>query len=192
VEAAAKVYGEFGFRGATTRLIADTAGVNEVTLFRTFGSKAALIEEAIRAHAGSERRVVLPAVPVEPLRELTAWAEDHIDHARSGRALVLQTMGDMEERPGVAPAICQGMAVKHGDVVAYTRALRDHGFATADFDENAAVSMLMGALFGDAMGREMVPSNFPQPASQAAAQYVRLFMRAIGVAESDSPYGSHP
>ena len=40
--AAARVYAQYGFRGATTRLIANEAGVNEVTLFRTFGSKAEL------------------------------------------------------------------------------------------------------------------------------------------------------
>ena len=46
LEAAARVYSQHGFRGATTRLIAQEADVNEVTLFRTFGSKEALIEEA--------------------------------------------------------------------------------------------------------------------------------------------------
>jgi AcrR family transcriptional regulator len=36
-----------GYEGATTREIADRAGVNEVTLFRRYGSKAALFERAI-------------------------------------------------------------------------------------------------------------------------------------------------
>ena len=39
LEAAALVYAETGFRGATTRRIAERAGVNEITLFRHFGSK---------------------------------------------------------------------------------------------------------------------------------------------------------
>ncbi len=38
---------ERGFSGTTTKEIADRAGVNEVTLFRRFGSKAGLIEAAI-------------------------------------------------------------------------------------------------------------------------------------------------
>jgi len=42
--AAARVYAEHGFRGATTRRIAEEAGVNEITIFRQFGSKAALID----------------------------------------------------------------------------------------------------------------------------------------------------
>jgi len=47
LEAAARVYSKHGFRGATTRLIAAEAGVNEVTLFRTFGSKGALLEAVL-------------------------------------------------------------------------------------------------------------------------------------------------
>ena len=38
LEAAKRVYAKHGFRGATTRLIAIEADVNEVTIFRTFGS----------------------------------------------------------------------------------------------------------------------------------------------------------
>ncbi len=36
-----------GYDGATTRDIAEAAGVNEVTLFRRYGSKASLFEQAI-------------------------------------------------------------------------------------------------------------------------------------------------
>jgi AcrR family transcriptional regulator len=184
VDAAAKVYGEFGFRGATTRLIAETAGVNEVTLFRTFGSKAALIDEAIRANADQARGQSLPDVPHDPMTELATWAEHYIDGARRARGLVLKTMGDMGERPGVAPAVCSGMSNRHEEIVSYVIELKRLGLATADFEPSAAVAMLLGALFGDAMGREMVPDIYPQPADSAAEQYVRLFLRAIGVAES--------
>lgn len=47
LDAALWSLGERGLRGATTRGIAERAGVNEVTLFRRFGSKSALIRAAI-------------------------------------------------------------------------------------------------------------------------------------------------
>ena len=72
IDAAVRVYSDVGFRGATTRRIADEAGVNEVTLFRTFGSKAALIAEAVQCHAQAHARTPLPDVPVDPEAELTA------------------------------------------------------------------------------------------------------------------------
>jgi hypothetical protein len=46
---------------------------------------------------------------------------------------------------------------------------------------HTAVSMLMSAFFADAMGREMMPAMYPQPAERAAAAYVALFLRALGV-----------
>ena len=48
-DAALKVLAERGYAGATTRRIADAAGVNEVTLFRRFGDKRQLILAAIGA-----------------------------------------------------------------------------------------------------------------------------------------------
>lgn len=47
LEAALSTIAEHGYAGATTRQIASAAGVNEVTLFRKFGSKANLLREAM-------------------------------------------------------------------------------------------------------------------------------------------------
>ncbi len=41
------VFAERGYQGTTTREIAERAGVNEVTLFRRHGSKAALVSAAL-------------------------------------------------------------------------------------------------------------------------------------------------
>ncbi|AQP48183.1 hypothetical protein BW730_12420 [Tessaracoccus aquimaris] len=49
LDAALDLIGECGLRGTTTRAIAERAGVNEVTLFRKFGSKSKLVREAISA-----------------------------------------------------------------------------------------------------------------------------------------------
>ena len=50
------VVGEQGLRRVTTRAIADRAGVNEVTLFRRFGSKMELIRQALTAKFATFRR----------------------------------------------------------------------------------------------------------------------------------------
>jgi AcrR family transcriptional regulator len=46
--AALALFAEKGFDGTTTRAIAERAGVNEVTIFRTFGSKEALFRQVAR------------------------------------------------------------------------------------------------------------------------------------------------
>jgi len=57
LEAAMKVFSRDGLHRATTRVIAEEAGVNEVTLFRHFQSKdgllAAVMQEVVTAHAGN-------------------------------------------------------------------------------------------------------------------------------------------
>ena len=46
LDAAVRVYADSGYHGATTRRIAAAAGVNEITIFRHFGSKDVLLREA--------------------------------------------------------------------------------------------------------------------------------------------------
>jgi len=46
--AAFALFAERGFDGTTTRAIAERAGVNEVTIFRSFGSKEALFRQVAR------------------------------------------------------------------------------------------------------------------------------------------------
>src|ERR671914_1594713 len=72
LEAAARVYAQYGFRGATTRLIAQEAGVNEVTLFRLFGSKAHLFDELLSQQLHSSTVPLLGPEPgSDPESELT-------------------------------------------------------------------------------------------------------------------------
>ena len=73
LEAAARVYARHGFRGATTRRIAIEAGVNEVTLFRTFGSKSVLLEAVLTANTGAPP--TLPGDPTDPAAELTEFIQ---------------------------------------------------------------------------------------------------------------------
>ncbi len=60
LDAAIKVFGEAGLRGATTRRIAQVADVNEVTLFRHFRSKDELLQEALRGFASRIQTRTLP------------------------------------------------------------------------------------------------------------------------------------
>ena len=66
LDAAKRVYAAHGFRGATTRLIAIEADVNEVTLFRLFGSKAALFEALMESQVATSPIPILPDNPVDP------------------------------------------------------------------------------------------------------------------------------
>lgn len=187
LDAALRVFQEAGSRGATTRRIAGEAGVNEVTLFRHFGSKSALLTEALRVAALRSETSQLPEVPVDPERELTEWCRLRLAHLRGARSMIRACMGELEQAPEMAS--CAGAAPGRvgNELHEYLLRLREHGLAAGDFDVRAAAAMLMGALFTDAMGRDIMPGRYDYTPEEAPARYVRLFLRAIGVEPARAP-----
>ena len=180
LDAAKKVYAQHGFRGATTRLIAIEAGVNEVTLFRTFGSKAALFEALMQSHVAQSPIPPLPDNPVDPEREMTIWVAAVLGHMRENRALIRTSFGEIEDRPEAAVSMCEGPNCAGMILTDYMLRLQSTGVASADGDIPTAVAMLMSSMFGDAISRDVMPSAFPQPESEAPAKYVRIVLRALG------------
>ncbi|HEY1951421.1 MAG TPA: helix-turn-helix domain-containing protein [Gemmatimonadaceae bacterium] len=188
--AAVGVFAQHGFRGSTTRRIADAAGVNEITIFRQFGSKEALIREAMQhmtQSAGLER---LPDVPVDPERELTAWSEAFMQHLRLRNSIIRKTMSELEERPEMSECASYVPRQASSDLCAYLAALKREGWVTGKFDPKPGAAMLMGAIFSDAMGRDMMPDVFPQPQEKAAQVYAGLLLLALGV-ETGAPRTTH-
>lgn len=190
LQAAARVYAVHGWRGATTRRIAEEAGVNEVTLFRQFGSKEALLGAAMQECARFECHASLPLVPVDPKRELLAWATAHHGNLCRLRTIVRQLMSEAEERPAAFGCAAHGPSAAAAQLRDYVVTLRRHGWLdpvrvsigpTDPSDVTAAVMMLMGALFADAMSRDMLPELYPLNPEQAVLSYVRLFLRSLGV-----------
>jgi AcrR family transcriptional regulator len=180
LQAATALYGETGFRGATTRQIAELAGVNEVTLFRQFGSKTALLHEAIRCACATSRPSTLPAAPRDPPTELMEWALATWEGLWQRRAVIRTAMGEIEERPELFPKDDSATACAGRDVGRYLDALRAAGLSRTDFDVRAAATLLMGCLFADAMSRDIMPQVYRLEPQRAIAQYVDLFVRAIG------------
>ena len=181
LDAAKKIYALHGFRGATTRLIAIEAGVNEVTLFRTFGSKAALFEAVMSAHVANAPIPELPDNPEDPEREMTDWVTAVLSHMRENRALIRKSFGEIEDRPEAAISMCEGPNCAGMILTDYLMRLQSMGIAAQDGDIPTAVAMLMSSMFGDAISRDVMPSAFPQPEEEAPARYVRIFLRALGV-----------
>jgi AcrR family transcriptional regulator len=188
LEAAVQVYAESGYHGATTRRIAAAAGVNEITIFRHFGSKDVLLREALgRCH--TEGMVPLPEVPHDPLQELTDWSRSHLLHLSQRAALIRTCLSEFAERPDlVTPEVsCPVQATR--ELSAYLERLKQRGLAAESVDSAAAAAMLLGALFADAIGRDVVPDMYALPTGEALTQYVGLFLRGIG-ADTSTPRSS--
>src|SRR4051812_14018208 len=152
--AAARVYAQYGFRGATTRLIAAEAGVNEVTLFRIFGSKALLLQAMLQSQVAATAVPMLSPEDVsDPQREITNWCAITLEYLRGHAHLIRKTIAEAEERPDAACAACEGPNSASESLVLYLEHLREAGMADPEADVGTAVSMLMSAMFGDALYR---------------------------------------
>lgn len=180
LHAALRVFEEAGSRGATTRRIAAEAGVNEITLFRHFGSKGALLAEALAASSREPVLTGLPDEPVDPRAELLAWSRAGYAHLRRHAAVIRTTLGELAEAPDAMRCVADNPARVHAELLRYLHRLRERGMADEAWDPDAAANLLMGALFADAVGRDAMPEKYPYPEAQAPARYVTLFLRAIG------------
>jgi AcrR family transcriptional regulator len=180
LRAAATVFSEVGFRGATTRRIAQEAGVNEITLFRHFGSKERLLQEAIACEGVRPAAIPLPPEPRDPHSELLAWAGEQLGNLREKRSFIRTCMAEVEEHPEMIP---QGNPTTTATraLALYLRTLKERGNASAPFEPDIAAPMFMGILFADAMGRDVMPDLYNNDPGTALAQYVELFLRALGV-----------
>lgn len=182
IAAAVRIYAKHGYLGATTRRIAEEAGLNEVTLFRLFGSKEALVEEAIRAHTLRASPATLPGSPQAPEAELTEWCRAETVRLRSARGLLRQCFADADTHPEhLQEASAAIIAAAHA-VRRYVERLAARGLVSAPEHVDAAIAMLVSAVVADGLAREQLPDVYPTPADGAPAAYVRAFLATIGVA----------
>lgn len=111
LDAAAELFARNGYVGTTTRAIAERAGVNEVTLFRRFGSKRGLLEALAKRAAGRQaERAARHVVPAGAARErLLAFAKLEVESALEDGGLALRLAFEAASDPDVAAVLRSSM-----------------------------------------------------------------------------------
>ena len=183
LDVTARLYSEHGWRGTTTRRIAEAAGVNEVTLFRQFGSKEALLLEAIGQAAFEHLVVSLPETPSNLTAELTYWGEAQHRSITAMRGIIRSCLAESEERPGLAPQACGGGAVAAADLTRYLMLARARDMIAPAGAIDAAAIMLINAIFMDAMTRDIMPAAHLYSPEQSIELFVDLVLRGLAAKE---------
>ena len=200
LEAAARVYSKHGFRGATTRLIAAEAGVNEVTLFRTFGSKGALLEAVLEAERHGRRRRSAPR-SYPSIRSASSPSGSTPTSSASERSdrMLIHAISEYEERPEVAGFACRGRVDVHQHISEYVARLHDaRPRRPRRRRRGAAVTMLISSVMSDAMGRPMAPRHLSagrpggRPLRALLPAHARRAAPALAASPSDPPTDDRP
>lgn len=184
LDVTARLYAEHGWLGTTTRRIAEAAGVNEVTLFRQFGSKESLLVEAIQHAAGDHAVARLPEMPVRMAHELAAWGVIHHRSIREMSGIIRSCLAEWEQRPALAPKVCNGGLLAVADVIRYLGIARQRRMIAPAGSIEAAAVMLVHAIFMDAMTRNIMPATRLGSAEETISSFVSLLLRGLGVAEA--------
>ena len=99
-----------GYAGATTKLIAEAAGINEVTLFRKYGNKAQLVAAAV-GHEGEQLAEEAIAYTGDPQADLLRVARSYLHSAEKHSQLFPLIMSEMARYPELSETLQGPFAV---------------------------------------------------------------------------------
>jgi hypothetical protein len=89
-------------------------------------------------------------------------------------------MAEVHELPHMVGCMRRGPDVVHRQLRDYTAKLvRQQGLNISDEEIKLACLMLQGCLFGEAMGRDIMPDMYPAPRSSGPG-YARMFLKMLG------------
>jgi AcrR family transcriptional regulator len=182
--AAAEVFAEQGLMAATTRGIAEAAGVNEVTLFRQFGNKqnllTAVIEEVFAAGpVQQERSVPLPEGAEGPLWQLM-WDYAQFYRARLGRnvRLIRVLIGEIQHCDENARQIVRGVFLpQRQEFLGRVQSAQEQGFLRATAESEMVVDQLCGMILSSVLKSDM-PMKRPFSEAHYLQACVETMVRA--------------
>jgi AcrR family transcriptional regulator len=127
MRAALELLVERGYRGATSRQIAQAAGVSEVTLFRLFSTKDELISEAIiRVSAMDEPRIPTPTGELET--ELKNLALEFARTLTDESSMMIRLLPELSRLPAIQQSVnAQALDKVVGALASFFRYYQDRG-----------------------------------------------------------------
>jgi len=163
-----------GYDGATTREIAVAAGINEVTLFRRYGSKAKLIERAIAAQlADTPLNTLVHTGNLEA--DLLAIVEAYLETNRIHGDIIPTILIEMTRHPDLRSFMGVPWRNLQGVIGVIQHYQRD-GLLRAE-PPLSTIGSLLGPVMFSAMLRRARPNpELPMPTFDAQA-HVDAFLR---------------
>jgi AcrR family transcriptional regulator len=155
LEAAARVFARDGLDGATTREIAREAGVNEVTLFRHFGSRARLLQAVVKRNFGAEAAATPAVAAGADLRaDLRTHARAYEQRLEENMPLIRAMLGGIHRHAEQEHQVYDSLfGPLRAALVARLEAARAAGELRRDADPILLSDLFTGMIFTGALRR---------------------------------------
>jgi AcrR family transcriptional regulator len=181
--AAARVFARDGLEGATTRAISREAGVNEVTLFRNFGTKEHLLEAVVGSTFGlpaAGTRNPSSRVDRSLRADLNEFAERYEALLVANLPLVRAMIGEIHRH-----AVCQHEALKgifwpmREALVRRLASASAEGEAMPGLNASIAADLFAGTIFSAVIRRTSLRKAQDYSAAEYRKSCVDVFLRGI-------------
>jgi AcrR family transcriptional regulator len=140
VTAAMEIFSDKGYKGATTKDIADKAGCNEVTLFRHFGTKEALFEESLQRFTPPSIMPKSEKITGDVAKDLTLIANHYLDAAIEQLPYIRMSLIELPRNPELARLVALIPVHMTSNVNEYfIKMYEDDVIPKADFDRLSEV-----------------------------------------------------
>ncbi len=180
LEAGLQLFSEKGYLGATTRKIAEAAGVTEITLFRHFGSKEKLFEEVLR------RCMFLPTLSellpelngLSYQKALAVFGTRFLHSLKERKALVRIMLSELNAYPDKARVVHRGVMDQLTNTLGgYLKSLKGKEVRRGLAPELAAKAFL-GMVFSYYLAEEIVAGRdlAREEMEKAVEQFADLFV----------------
>ena len=184
--AAAELFGERGYKGTTTRALAERAGVNEVTIFRYFGNKQGVLKALGASWASNFAGLAVDELSgtSDTASTLVRLAQIETAWARQSGAVAMRLALDRKTSPEVAEAMGEGGPEDNFlGLVAYLAKQQDAGELRADLDPRVMAEVFFALTSSLAMSRQLLSDGritYDMPEEEVGRQVLELYLTGVG------------
>lgn len=181
IEAALQLISEKGYTAATTKTIAELAGVNEVTLFRHFGNKRGLLKAIIEqfSYYPLLQQEINQNVTWELEKDLFNFSLKHFQFLMSIKDFVMIGFKESIQFPEISEEIANIPLLIKKELIHYFQEMHQRG-KIREVDFEAAALSLIALNFGHFMSRARLGTIVSDiPTEELLQTSVTIFSRGL-------------
>lgn len=181
IVAALQLISEKGYTAATTKTIAELAGVNEVTLFRHFGNKRGLLKAIVEqfSYYPLLQQEIHQNVTWELEKDLLNFSLKHFEFLMSIKDLVMIGFKESIQFPEISEEIANIPLLIKKELCQYFQEMQQRG-KIREVDFEAAALSLIALNFGHFMSRARLGTMVSDiPTEELLQTSVAIFSRGL-------------